>query len=56
MIGTLSPATRSTSGRTVANLLTSLALDPFGRIPEFKFCAVRAKPWELGRRRRSRRL
>ena len=32
------------SGRTVANLLTNLALDPFGKIPEFKFCAVRAKP------------
>jgi hypothetical protein len=29
------------SGRTVANLLTNLALD---KIPEFKFCAVRAKP------------
>ena len=32
------------SGRTVANLLTNLALDPFGKTPEFKFCAVRAKP------------
>ena len=30
------------SGRTVANLLTNLALDPFGKIPD-KFCAVRAK-------------
>ena len=30
------------SGRTVANLLTNLALDPFGKIPN-KFCAVRAK-------------
>lgn len=26
-----------------ANLLTNPALDPFGKIPEFKFCAVRAK-------------
>jgi hypothetical protein len=55
MIGTSSPAKRRMSGRTVANLLTNLALDPFGKIPEFKFCAVRAKPVELGRRRRSRR-
>ena len=30
--------------RTIALLLTNLALDPFGKIPEFKFCAVRAKP------------
>ena len=44
MIGTSSPAKRRMSGRTVANLLTNLALDPFGRIPEFEFCAVRAKP------------
>ena len=44
MIGTSSPAKRRMSGRTVANLLTNLALDPFGKIPEFKFCAVRAKP------------
>ena len=27
-----------------ANLLTNEALDPVGKIPEFKFCAVRAKP------------
>jgi formate dehydrogenase major subunit len=27
-----------------ANLLTNPALDPFGKIPEFKFCAVRASP------------
>jgi formate dehydrogenase major subunit len=27
-----------------ANLLTNPALDPFGKIPEFKFCAVRALP------------
>jgi len=24
-----------------ANLLTNEALDPFGKIPEFKFCAIR---------------
>ena len=24
-----------------ANLLTTEALDPYGKIPEFKFCAVR---------------
>jgi formate dehydrogenase major subunit len=30
-----------------ANLLTNPALDPFGKIPEFKFCAVRAQPAEL---------
>lgn len=29
-----------------ANLLTNPALDPFGKIPEFKFCAVRALPVE----------
>jgi formate dehydrogenase major subunit len=27
-----------------ANLLTNPALDPFGKIPEFKFCAVRMAP------------
>ncbi len=27
-----------------ANLLTNPAIDPFGKIPEFKFCAVRAEP------------
>ena len=27
-----------------ANLLTNPALDPFGKIPEFKFCAVRISP------------
>jgi formate dehydrogenase major subunit len=27
-----------------ANLLTNEALDPDGKIPEFKFCAVRAEP------------
>ncbi len=30
-----------------ANLLTNPALDPFGKIPEFKFCAVRAEKIEL---------
>lgn len=34
-----------------ANLLTNEALDPYGKIPEFKFCAVRARPGrELARR------
>jgi formate dehydrogenase major subunit len=27
-----------------ANVLTNPALDPFGKIPEFKFCAVRVEP------------
>ena len=27
-----------------ANLLTNPALDPFGKIPEFKFCAARVEP------------
>jgi formate dehydrogenase major subunit len=27
-----------------ANLLTNAALDPFGKIPEFKYCAVRITP------------
>ena len=30
-----------------ANLLTNPALDPFGKIPEFKFCAVRAAKTEF---------
>ena len=29
-----------------ANLLTNPALDPFGKIPEFKFCAVKAEKVE----------
>jgi formate dehydrogenase major subunit len=29
-----------------ANLLTNPALDPFGKIPEFKFCAARVGPAE----------
>ena len=27
-----------------ANMLTNPQLDPFGKIPEFKFCAARIKP------------
>ena len=27
-----------------ANLLTNAALDPFGKIPEFKYCAVAIRP------------
>jgi formate dehydrogenase major subunit len=27
-----------------ANLLTNDAIDPFGKIPEFKFCAVKLTP------------
>ncbi len=27
-----------------ANLLTNAALDPFGKIPEFKFCAAKVEP------------
>jgi formate dehydrogenase major subunit len=27
-----------------ANLLTNPALDPFGKIPEFKYCAARVEP------------
>jgi formate dehydrogenase major subunit len=30
-----------------ANLLTNPALDPFGKIPEFKFCAVRVEKAEM---------
>jgi formate dehydrogenase major subunit len=34
-----------------ANIITNEALDPFGKIPEFKFCAVKVTPGgELGRR------
>ena len=32
-----------------ANLLTNPTLDPFGKIPEFKFCAARAAPAEIRR-------
>ena len=34
-----------------ANLLTNPALDPFGKIPGFKFCAVRVEPAEVAPRR-----
>jgi formate dehydrogenase major subunit len=27
-----------------ANILTNPALDPFGKIPEFKYCAARVEP------------
>ena len=27
-----------------ANLLTTDALDPVGKIPEFKYCAIRVEP------------
>jgi formate dehydrogenase major subunit len=30
-----------------ANLLTNPALDPFGKIPEFKFCSVRVERAEI---------
>src|SRR6266404_2035790 len=30
-----------------ANLLTNPALDPFGKIPEFKFCAARVEPLKV---------
>ena len=26
-----------------ANLLTNAAIDPYGKIPEFKFCAVKVE-------------
>jgi formate dehydrogenase major subunit len=29
-----------------ANLLTNPQLDPYGKIPEFKFCAARVEPLE----------
>jgi len=32
-----------------ANLLTNPALDPFGKIPEFKFCAARVEPAGVAR-------
>ncbi len=32
-----------------ANLLTNPTLDPFGKIPEFKFCAVRVAPADFQR-------
>ena len=33
-----------TFSEAAGNLITNDALDPFGKIPEFKFCAVRLKP------------
>jgi formate dehydrogenase major subunit len=30
-----------------ANLLTNPALDPFGKIPEFKYCAARVERVEV---------
>ena len=30
-----------TYNEAAANLITNDALDPFGKIPEFKFCAIR---------------
>jgi formate dehydrogenase major subunit len=32
-----------------ANLLTNPALDPFGKIPEFKFCAAKVEPAAIAR-------
>jgi formate dehydrogenase major subunit len=29
-----------------ANLLTNAALDPWGKIPEFKYCAVRVEKYK----------
>jgi formate dehydrogenase major subunit len=29
-----------------ANVLTNDAIDPYGKIPEFKFCAVKVEKWE----------
>jgi len=31
-----------------ANLLTNPALDPVGKIPEFKFCAAKVEPAGIG--------
>jgi assimilatory nitrate reductase catalytic subunit len=35
-------------GKQAANLLTSPALDPHSRMPEFKICAVRARAAQAG--------
>jgi formate dehydrogenase major subunit len=32
-----------------ANLLTNPKLDPFGKIPEYKFCAVKIEPLKQGK-------
>lgn len=55
--GTVEVAARGTNGiqrgtvimpfsfhEAAANLITNEALDPFGKIPEVKFCAVRIVP------------
>ena len=36
---------------SAANLITSSALDPFGKIPEVKFCAVKMSPGGLPEKR-----
>jgi len=33
-----------------ANLLTNPALDPFGKIPEFKYCAAKVEKADAGAR------
>jgi len=33
-----------------ANLLTNPALDPFGKIPEFKYCAAKVEKLEAAAR------
>ncbi len=33
-----------------ANLLTNPALDPFGKIPEFKYCAAKVEPVDAATR------
>jgi formate dehydrogenase major subunit len=30
-----------------ANILTNPQLDPIGKIPEFKFCAVKIEKWSV---------
>ncbi len=39
-----------------ANLLTNPALDPFGKIPEFKFCAARVEKAELAQTKTGARV
>ena len=38
---TTDDALAAQAAEAAANLLTNEALDPFGKIPEFKFCAIR---------------
>ncbi len=58
--GTIELAARATGGipdgvvflpfayvEAAANLLTNPVLDPFGKIPEFKFCAARVEPLKV---------